>query len=116
LLSFRYLADDQFWFSVFHEIGHLLLHSRDGIFLEGIETANEKMEVEANEFACLHLLTEVGLRQLHSVPLNHFAIARLAKRLDVSPGVVVGQLQEMGRVPYHHFNYLKARYEWRVAT
>ncbi len=26
VLSFRYLSDDQFWFSFFHELGHLLLH------------------------------------------------------------------------------------------
>ena len=26
LVSFRYRTDDQFWFTVFHEIGHLLLH------------------------------------------------------------------------------------------
>src|SRR5262245_53695423 len=26
MLSFRYLTDDQFWFTFFHEAGHLLLH------------------------------------------------------------------------------------------
>jgi plasmid maintenance system antidote protein VapI len=115
LLSFRYLSDDQFWFTVFHEIGHLLLHSRDSLFLEGVETANKPLEAEADAFANLHLLTEQGLRALYSIPLNHFAIARLAKRVGVSPGIVVGRLQEMKRVPYRHFNYLKARYAWRDA-
>ena len=26
LVSFRFRSDDQFWFTVFHEIGHLILH------------------------------------------------------------------------------------------
>lgn len=26
LVSFRFRADDQFYFTVFHELGHLLLH------------------------------------------------------------------------------------------
>ena len=113
LLSFRYLSDDEFWFAVFHEIGHLLLHSRDGLFLEGVGIAHQKAETIADEFAQLHLLTEKGVSELRSLPLNHFAIARLAKRIGVSSGIVVGQLQRMRRVPYRHFNYLKARYEWR---
>ena len=33
-LSFRYLSDDQFWFTFFHEAGHLLLHGKDLLFLE----------------------------------------------------------------------------------
>lgn len=115
LLSFRYLSDDQFWFTVFHEIGHLLLHSHDGLFLEGVETANQKVETEADNFGRLHLLTEQGLSALHSIPLNRFAIARLARRIGVSAGIVVGQLQAIERVPYRHFNYLKARYAWSDA-
>jgi hypothetical protein len=27
ILSFRYLSDDHFWFTFFHEIAHLLLHN-----------------------------------------------------------------------------------------
>lgn len=113
LLSFRYLSDDQFWFTVFHEIGHLLLHSHSGLFLEGVETANKELEAEADNFGRLNLLTEQGLSELHSLPLNHFSIARLAKKIGVSPGIVVGQLQEAKRIPYRHFNYLKVRYAWR---
>lgn len=113
LLSFRHLSDDQFWFTVFHEAAHLVLHSQDGLFLEGIEMANSAAEGEADEFARLHLFTEVGLNELRSLPLNRFAIARFAKRLGVAAGLVVGQLQAMKRVPYGHFNYLKARYSWR---
>lgn len=114
LLSFRYLADDQFWFTVFHEAGHLLLHSRQGLFLEGFESPDGSAEKEADEFATRTLFTEAGLDELKTIPLNQFAIARFAKRLGIGIGPIVGQLQEMGRVPFRHFNYMKVRYKWQT--
>jgi len=36
MFSFRYLSDDQFWFTFFHEAGHLLLHGKTRFFLEGL--------------------------------------------------------------------------------
>jgi len=112
LFSFRYLADDQYWFTVFHELGHLLLHSNDHLFLEGVEEPHSKAEDEANNFALLSLFSEAGVQELNTIPLNQFAISRFAKRIGISAGLVVGQLQEMKRVPFRHFNYLKARYSW----
>jgi Zn-dependent peptidase ImmA (M78 family) len=42
-----------FWFSFFHEIGHILLHGKKDIFLENIEYDDKVLtrENEANEFA-----------------------------------------------------------------
>lgn len=111
-LSFRYLVDDQFWFTVFHEVGHLLLHSHDDLFLEGLESRNSDAEQEANEFAEKFLLAKAGRDSLSEVPLSDLGIARLARKAGISPGIVVGQLQAKGRVPYEHFNYLKVRYSW----
>lgn len=111
-LSFRYLVDDQFWFTVFHEIGHLLLHSHDDLFLEGLENRNSDAEREASQFAEEHLLAKVDRDALNVVALSDLGIARLARKAGISPGIVVGQLQTRGRVPYEHFNYLKVRYSW----
>lgn len=111
-LSFRYLADDQFWFTVFHEIGHLLLHAHDELFLEGLEDRNSEAEREADEFALRTLFAEVGTEALDSVDTTTRGILRLARDAGVSSGVVVGQLQKRGRVSYRHFNKLKARYAW----
>ena len=43
ILSFRYLSDDHFWFTFFHEIGHLLLHKEDLTFIDGEELISSKM-------------------------------------------------------------------------
>lgn len=111
-LSFRYLADDQLWFTVFHEIGHLLLHAHERVFLEGLEERNSEAETEADEFALNTLFERVGVESLERMELSKFDIVRLARRAGIAPGIVVGQLQDKGRVPFKHFNYMKVRYAW----
>lgn len=109
-LSFRYLADDQFWFTVFHEIAHLLLHAHEELFLEGLEERHSAAELEADKFAREMLFERVGVEALDDVEATRFCIARLAKRAGIAPGIVVGQLQEKQRIPFSYFNYLKVRY------
>ncbi|MEJ2790423.1 MULTISPECIES: ImmA/IrrE family metallo-endopeptidase [unclassified Pseudoxanthomonas] len=111
-LSSRYLADDQFWFTLFHEIGHLVLHAPSGVFIEDEERLDAKLEDEADDFAIGALLEEVGVSSLRTVELTKYSIARLARRAGIAPGIVVGELQRSKRVPYNHFNYLKTRYRW----
>lgn len=50
LLSFRHLSDDHFWFTFFHEAGHLILHDKEETFVEGLDCDSDK-EREANQFA-----------------------------------------------------------------
>lgn len=115
LLSFRYLSDDQFWFTFFHEAGHLLLHGQESTFLEGLDSQSTIQEAEANEFA-EGVLIPVELKDgLLTLPADTRAIIRFAKRIGVSPGIVVGQLQHHGRIRRSHFNGLKRRFQWNDA-
>ncbi len=110
-LSSRHLTDDHFWFSLFHEVAHLLLHAgRISIEVDSGVGSNE--EDEANEFSSRILVPEEWHGELNSVALNKFGIARLAKKIGVSPGIVVGQLQHRKRIRHNQFNYLKNRYKW----
>lgn len=111
-VSFRYLADDQFWFTLFHEIGHLLLHGQDVLFLEDGSDVTEVEETEANNFAANALIPERLNSLLYEVRLQSKSIIRLAGRLGVSPGVLVGQMQNRGILPPHRLNSLKRRYNW----
>jgi HTH-type transcriptional regulator/antitoxin HigA len=111
-LSFRYLSDDQFWFTLFHELGHVLLHGQDRLFLEMDDDEQSAAEQEADAFALETLFENVGVSALHDASLTDLGIARLARKADIAPGIVVGQLQALHRVPYNHFNYLKLRYKW----
>lgn len=112
LLSFRYLSDDHFWFSFFHEAAHLILHSKDDLFLEGMEMCSSKEEQEANEFAASTLIPEQFQLELSNLPLDSREVMRFARKVGVSPGIVVGQLQHFGLVNRRQLNNLKKRYSW----
>ncbi|WP_037025255.1 ImmA/IrrE family metallo-endopeptidase [Cupriavidus sp. GA3-3] len=113
MLSGRYLTDDHFWFSFFHEAGHLLLHWDAGSpILETAEDRHSEREAEANQFAADMLLPNEYQDRLPEVRSNLRGIIRLARDAGVSRGIVVGQLQHRGLVKQGHFNDLKARYKW----
>lgn len=112
LLSFRYLSDDHFWFTFFHEAGHLLLHGRDDLFLEGIETCSTQEEQEANEFAARTLIPENFQSELAQLPLDGRDVIRFARMVGISPGIVVGQLQHLGLITRRQLNNLKTRFSW----
>ncbi len=111
-LSFRYLADDQFWFSFFHEAGHLLLHGGDGLFLEGADTPQSTLELEANQFAERCLIPLEYLEQLLKLRSNSKDVIAFAQKIGVAPGIIVGQLQHYRTIPRSHLNSLKRRYTW----
>lgn len=112
LLSFRHLSDDQFWFSFFHEAGHLILHGRREVFIEGLEVTSSTEEDEANEFASAILIPPQHHPELLRLRQNKFDLVRFARRMGVSPGIVVGQLQHYGKLRHNHFHGLKRHYKW----
>ncbi len=111
-LSFRYRADDHFWFTVFHEIGHLLLHPNSLLFVEGEDYETTEEKSEANRFASALLIPDEVEAELRSLRRDFRAYARLAKRIGISPGVLVGQMQNRGLLQHHQMNFLKERYDW----
>ena len=110
LLSFRYLTDDQFWFTFFHEAGHLLLHEDEYLFLEDPEGELIVREAEANQFAARALVPdEQALLNLRPTVRE---VIRFSVRRGISSGIVVGQLQHHGRIGRNQLNRLKRRYRW----
>lgn len=110
LLSFRYRSDDQFWFTFFHEIGHLILH-KDTFIEDYAENSNSKQESEANKFAFDILIPvdkQPNLRRLRA----QRDIIRYAVDIGISPGIVVGQLQHLQYIPRNYNNGLKRFFTW----
>lgn len=113
-VSFRYLSDDQFWFSLFHEISHLLLHYDKMPILENAELAEEQCEREANEYAA-QLIVPISYRdELLSLGGSRFQIIEFAKKVGVAPGLIVGQLQHDGIIGFNQMQHLKRRYRWTI--
>jgi plasmid maintenance system antidote protein VapI len=112
LLSFRYLSDDHFWFTLFHEAGHLLLHGQDDLFLEGADLLSSVQEQEANDFAEEVLIPKQFQADFDGLPTRYIDIIRFARRIGIAPGIVVGQLQHKRRIGPHQLNRAKRRFSW----
>lgn len=114
-LSARYLSDDHFWFSFFHEAGHVMLHQLEQGFIDIPETEeDDHFELEANDFATAYLLGPQGQRLRETKRRwSHRDAIHEARGLDLAPGLLVGQLQYAGAIPKNHLNKLKRRYVWR---
>jgi len=112
ILSFRHLSDDHFWFTFFHEAGHLILHGEGDVFLDENDQITSVKESEANDFANEVLIPSTFHAAFEDLQPETRAIVRFARTLGVSRGIIVGQLQHAGRVPRHHFNALKQFFKW----
>lgn len=113
-LTARHLADDHLWFTLFHELGHLLLHHELTVFVDNDDASDDDLEREADDFAVRHLLPVELIDELpsHRTPTSR-EIIRAAMHHSVAPGIVVGHLQHTERLGYQNLNSLKRRYCWR---
>jgi HTH-type transcriptional regulator / antitoxin HigA len=111
-MSFRYFADDHFWFTFFHEAAHLLLHSEQEIFLDDEDGSTDEKENEANAFAASKLVPPAFQSQMRSLAPYHRDYIRFASELGIAPGIVVGQMQRLGLLPYNRLRKLKRRFDW----
>jgi len=80
MLSFRHLSDDQFWFTFFHEAGHLLLHGKTRFFLEGLDGPTTREEEEANQFAARTLIPHEFEQRLLNLPLDGRKVIKFCAR------------------------------------
>jgi plasmid maintenance system antidote protein VapI len=111
LLSFRYRVDDQFWFTVFHEIGYLLLHDAQ-TFVDDESTPDDKSEREANDFATSCIIPEARRAEFDRLPADREAIIRFSVSIGVSPGLIVGQMQHHQLIGHQNLNSLKRHWKW----
>ena len=115
-LSLRYKTNDHLWVTFFHEAGHILLHGKKVLFIEGGNGMDEQKEQEANQFAEQALIPKSALTAFAARrPFSKAAIVEFARNINLAPGVVVGQLQHKGLLPRTHCNDLKVKYRWPAA-
>lgn len=113
-VSMRYRSDDQFWFTLLHELFHLL-DSRRSDHLDGQEIATDgPAETRANQQAREALIPAADYERflLATPEIDREAVRGFAKALSVSPGVVVGRLQRDRHLAPSTLNDLKRRIDW----
>lgn len=89
---------DNFWFTLLHEIAHVVLHYRTGLsagFFDDDVTATEvdELEEEANAFAGNLLLpNEVWTRSPARIARTAEPVEKLAQRLGIHPAILFGRI------------------------
>jgi addiction module HigA family antidote len=112
-LSLRYKTDDHLWFTFFHEAGHILLHGRRDVFIEGDDLEQNSKESEADAFAQGWLIPGSRYRSFRRLgAFSCAAVGRFAFELGISPGIVVGRLQHEGYLKRTECNDLKKKVDW----
>ena len=97
---------DRFWFSLFHELGHILLGH---LSLEN--GTSEADEEAANNFARNRLIPQAMFDCfVRAGVFTRDALLSFAKEIAIDPGIVVGRLQKEGYIQFNWHNDLKTKY------
>ncbi len=102
-LTGRGKRNDKFWFSFFHEAGHILLHGKKEIFLEQIEYHDKdlKKEREADEFAVKWTFSHEQEAELKgNMPVSEEAFYEYARKINTHPAIIIGRLQHNRDIRY----------------
>ena len=115
LYTARLNRDDNFWWTVTHEIGHILYHlkSTAEFFIDSVDNIDSENleEEEADAFTNDVLLSEqilIYFRDIRSI--TKLKIDQCSKELNISPSIIVGCLQFNKVIPYTHLNNTKSKF------
>jgi len=109
-LNLRGKRNDKFWFTFFHEAGHLLNDRRDEVFVD-VDYADDPREQAANQFARDLLIPPAKAQHLSRLK-SKVAVRQFAQQLGVHPAIVVGRLQHEGIIHFSHMHDLLVPLEW----
>jgi HTH-type transcriptional regulator/antitoxin HigA len=106
-----------FWFTFYHELGHILYHGKKDIFINGIDSIkpDKEKEDEADAFAARMLLSEKERNELFQYPnFGRELILLLSQKFKKHPGIIVAQVQRQYSNLYKDvsLNSLKTKVEF----
>ena len=98
---------DKFWFSLFHELAHIVLGHIGK--MNGTTDQDEKDAdnwsgdtlIDPNAFAAFKRERDYSERN----------VLKFAKKQEIAPGIIVGRMQREGMIKYSMMNNLKVQYE-----
>ncbi|PVZ68282.1 HigA family addiction module antitoxin [Pelagibaculum spongiae] len=114
MMSLRGGWTDIFWFSLFHEIAHILLHDKRTTFLEA-DAQNpqyRKQEEQADQFAQTTLIPQDQYDAfVVESDFSESAIIQFAQNIGIFAGIVTGRLQHDKHLTYNK-NHHRIRFRW----
>ncbi len=112
MVSDRRLNVDTFWFTLFHEIGHII-HGDYGISFEKETGAKEEA---ADKYAEDALIQPDKYQEF--IRNNIFTLATItafAEMINRDPGIVLGRLQNDGLVEFNDWTLQSLRHKYKVS-
>ena len=117
-LSLRHKFCDIIFFTMLHEIGHILLHPKSEIFVEMDKHIVDQREEEADRFAGDLLIPSDAYRHFieENPVISTKAVLKFAMSLKAHPCVVIGRLQKEDILSYKdgRFAPYKPRFAWEI--
>jgi HTH-type transcriptional regulator/antitoxin HigA len=106
-LTVRGKNADKFWFSLFHELYHIISGHINN--LEGTDDIDEQ---KADDFAKDLLIPREDFNEfINSDCFTKKAIIKFSDSIDIASGIVIGRLQKENFIPYNRYNELKENYK-----
>ncbi|HDZ02001.1 MAG TPA: ImmA/IrrE family metallo-endopeptidase, partial [Nitrospirae bacterium] len=103
-------GSDMFWFSFFHEAGHVLYDGKKDLLIND-DNKDDPREVRADRFAAEFLIPS-RYDALISSFLSKKEVVNLAKELGISPAIVAGRYQHLTK-KWHFFKELITPLKWK---
>lgn len=106
---------DKFWFTLFHELKHVLQQKVKTIFISGtnddLANINAELELEADKFSSDFLIPPTALRKWAPTRFTSDSeIVAFAKSIGIHPGIVAGRLQHEKIIAESRCSKLKQKY------
>lgn len=110
-MTIRGAFADIFWFSLFHEIGHIINGDFDTQLIDYISNSSEK-EILADNFACNALINQKNFEKFKNE--NNFSaenVNKFAQINNIQPFIVVGRLEKELN-DYKLLSDMRLKYKW----
>lgn len=113
MVNDRRLNSDTFWFTLFHEIGHIM----NGDYGISFDAESGEQEEIADKYAENMLIPcELYRKFIEENRFDVQSISIFAKKIDRDPGIVLGRLLNDGKVAYNDWTLTSLRHKYRVKT
>lgn len=97
---------DKFWFSLFHEIAHIILGH-----IGQPDGTSEEDEKDADAWSSDTLIpSELFKKFISDENISQTKVCQFSQAIGIAPGIVVGRLQNEGCIEYSMMNGLKEHY------
>lgn len=108
---------DIFWFSLFHEIAHVLQMKIKSTIISAVTeeelcAIDEELENEADDFARESLISLKDYNKfINEKIFTESNIIKYSQEINIPPGILVGRMQKEKHIEYWQFSNLREKYE-----